>query len=468
MSQFIQGHALLIGVDRYQDAQLRDVSVVGADVQMIAETLRNPQICGYPEDQVQVLTGTAATHTTILNALSELATRVKPDDTVFLLFSGHGAFGSDGKTYYLVSYDSKVATSNSATHPDQTYIVQGTGISQAELIKHLEAIPAQRLLLFFNACFSGTLSPATLSDEQQPATLGSILPDDTANALLNTGQGRAVITAAREYQYSIIGSGTHTIFAEALNAALCGKDVLNREGAITLFDLYAAVYRHVSEQTPPLVAKFTPKMKQRHRDDRQQPQLTLLKNTGIMTVARYSGDLQPIALGSDAPAEPPIRTIPAETARQAYQHILAGRDMSLTSVGRDQHNPNTTISQSATGSNIAQAGAHSNASVNTHYADPTSLQRISKTQLVRIIATQYIPHHWSTLLFELEDRIDDITAINEPDSLERARALLRLCLRQRQVTVLINALIAAQSDLLGSSAEQQGWLNWAQQQDTRP
>lgn len=336
MKLFVQGHALVIGVDMYQDPGLRNVSHTAADAKAVAAALHNPQVSGYPEQQVQLLTGSAATRNAVRKGLEHLARVTQSDDTVFLFFSGHGAFGADGTIYYLTTYDTQTATQTGQDGITTTYVIDGTAISHAELLEHLRHIQASRLLLFFNACFSGSLSPTTLSTaEEQPATQGAMLPAQTAYALLNTGQGRAIVTAAREYQYSIVGSGNLTIFAQALVQALHGDDVPNRDGMITLFDVYAALYRRVGEQTRPIIPRLSERMRQQHRDDRQQPEITLLKNTGVMPIALYSGTRAPIALDSNAalPPNTAFRLIDAADAQHAYQQIVSGRDTTIA--GRD-------------------------------------------------------------------------------------------------------------------------------------
>ena len=80
---------------------------------------------------------------------------MKPTDTVLLFYVGHGAYGTDGH-YQLVSYDSQITGSK---------VVVGTSVSELDLLERLRKLQAQRILMVFNTCHSGELSPALGPDE---------------------------------------------------------------------------------------------------------------------------------------------------------------------------------------------------------------------------------------------------------------------------------------------------------------
>jgi uncharacterized caspase-like protein len=303
---FPTAHALLIGVGSYTHAPHLNVPITVADAKAVAAVLRDPAYCGYPPEQVTLLSNAATTRTGILAAFDALATRVGHEDTVFVFYAGHGEYGDDG--YYLTTSDTQLVGRK---------VVGGTGIREAELIVKLRAIKAKRLLLIINACHAGELSPV-LAPGDAPLT-GTPLPPQTSAALLGTGEGRVIISACRENQVSFIGPGPLTLFTQALVDGLHGKGVPSNRGSISVFDLYTHLYFALDEAVPHQVSATA---RQRY-GEQQEPELTILKGVGPFAVALYRGAT---ALGDfDASATPPegtaVRAVnPAYSQAMARQH----------------------------------------------------------------------------------------------------------------------------------------------------
>ena len=295
-----QAHALLIGVSSYQHADHLDVPVAARDANSLLKVLQDPNYCGYPQEQTHLLMKSAASRAGILNALDQLAVNTAPEDTVLIFHVGHGDYGTNGD-YYLICHDSKI---------DGSKVVNGSGISQQELLEKVKQVPAERLLMIFNTCHSGEISPAFGASE---AFGSKSLPGDTAEALLATGSGRVVITACRENQVSYIGKGELSIFTQALVDGLQGKGVTPRGGFISVFDLYTAVFDNVSERVWEMLG------------DKQEPELTVLKGVGPMAVALYQGAAQ-TNLGAlqgapEPPAGKPVRVVERDQSVRNYQRI---------------------------------------------------------------------------------------------------------------------------------------------------
>jgi len=237
---FTNGHALLIGVDTYANAPWMNVSQTGADAQAIGQVLVDPQRCGYPADQVVLLNGARATRAGIFAALDALAARAGADDTVLLFYAGHGLDGDDG-AYHLTTFDARLGGA-----PGRRHVVAGSAVGQSELLTRLRAIKANRMLMLFNACHAGNISPTTLAEAEPPIT-GRSLPEDMGAALLATGSGRIIITACRPQQFSFVGRGARTIFGQTLFDTLQGHNVDGRRGFISAYDLYNALYSGVGD-----------------------------------------------------------------------------------------------------------------------------------------------------------------------------------------------------------------------------
>jgi uncharacterized caspase-like protein len=110
-----------------------------------------------------------ATRAGIITALDGLA-KTTAENTVLIYYCGHGGYGTDGN-YYLTTYD---------TQESGGMVVKDTGIMEAELLDKLRRIPAKRLLLLFNACHSGEISPNLDVGDQEKSFGDLSLPSKAA------------------------------------------------------------------------------------------------------------------------------------------------------------------------------------------------------------------------------------------------------------------------------------------------
>ena len=296
---FKQAYALLVGVGSYKHEAQLNIPISVADAQGVANVLRDPQYCGYPAEQVTLLHDAGATTTGILAALDQLASRTDAESTVFVFYCGHGDYGDDGQ-YYLTTHDTRVANRR---------VVPGSGISHGVLLGRLRAIPAQRLLLVFNSCHSGEISPSLGPGEP---SFGNPLPDTTATALLGTGEGRIIITACREGQVSYIGRGQLSIFTQALVEGLQGKDTVSHNGYISAFDLYTHVYYAVTEAVTKQLGRV------------QQPELTIIKGIGPFAVSLFRGATSLGAFEDQAPLPEEVgaREVSPQQSQRLFQQII--------------------------------------------------------------------------------------------------------------------------------------------------
>lgn len=260
-----------------------------------------PRLCGYPPHQITLLHNAAATRSALLAALDSLAATTGPDSTVVIYYAGHGDYGADSK-YYLTTHDSR---------REGDRIAQASGLCDDELLTKVRTIPAKRLLLLFNACHAGALSPNR--SVAPPIALGSDpLPEETLDALLATGEGRIIITACRPQQRSWVGNGQLTLFTQALVEGLRGQGyVANCNGYISAFGLYEHLYASVKERAADLGYQ-------------QDPELTVLRGVGPFPVALYRGAT---ALGPFDPQEElpiaAVRTVTPERSQRMLKRYLA-------------------------------------------------------------------------------------------------------------------------------------------------
>lgn len=301
---FDRGFALLIGVGTYAHIPRANVPITYDDALKVQEVLVDPTRCGYPKNQITLLHDQTATRERVTAALENLKKTTKDDDIVFIFYSGHGQYGTDGE-YYLTTHDTKV---------DSKYKVeQGAGISETVLIDHLRQIPAKRLMLILNACYSGAVSPSLDLDAPEKSFGSETVPRKSLDAALSTGEGRIIITACRPDQKSWVGDGKTTIFANSLTEGLSGDGyVVNNSGYVSAFSLYEHIFLTVKES-----AKGLGKL--------QEPELSVLKNVGPFPVAIYRGAT---SLGEFNASEP----VPADTASREVSPEISRRMLNRYSI----------------------------------------------------------------------------------------------------------------------------------------
>lgn len=293
MPGFEQGQALVVGVGDYADERWR-VPTAARDARALAAALIDPQAAAYDPRAVELLTDAQATRDGASAALRRLANRAGPDSIALISFTGHGAYGDDG-LYYLATADTRFT--------DQDLVARGTGLSVADLARAIRAVPARRLVLVVNACFAGhigrKLGAGDIAAEPLPAPSGAMLPNEAGNELVNSGEGRAIITASRPEQRSLFFKDEqHSLFGQALIDALRGVAAGDTGGALGLFELYAALYTQVTGAA------------RRRLGAEQEPALTLLQGIGPFPIAAGLGAVGREGALMARPPEGAVREVP--------------------------------------------------------------------------------------------------------------------------------------------------------------
>ncbi|AGA08859.1 caspase family protein [Sinorhizobium meliloti] len=234
--KFDQGRALVIGVANYQEVNKLPEAVLN-DARDIANVLRSPDLCGYPENSVTVLLDDKATLAGIRKALAELAADAKPHDTVAIFFSGHGArFGlGDSATSALIPYDCR---RNDAL---------ATTLGESELSNALAAIKASRLLVVVDACHAGGV--ATLKSDSPENFVEGF--DEKSLQRLSQGTGRVVLASSRASETSLVLRGErNSVFTKAVLDGLRGGAPAETDGTIRIFTLFNHIAEKVRQAVP--------------------------------------------------------------------------------------------------------------------------------------------------------------------------------------------------------------------------
>lgn len=149
-----RAHAVVIGVERYRQSLPR-ATFASNDANLTAEYFR--RVLGVPEENLAVLKDDLATKSDFEKYFERwLPNRVDKGDEVYVYFSGHGAPDAKKGEAYLVPFDA-----------DPAYLEQ-TGYSLRELYAHLAKLPAQRVVVILDSCFSGAGGRSVIAEGARP------------------------------------------------------------------------------------------------------------------------------------------------------------------------------------------------------------------------------------------------------------------------------------------------------------
>ena len=132
-------YALIIGIDKYKGTWPPLQNAVN-DAKAIEAMLK----AKYKFDHFQTMYNEQATRTSIIGQMEWLTANAKPEDNVFIYYSGHGEYKQDLNKGFWVPVDA--ATNSTANY-----------ISNADLQTYLGGIKSKHTLLVADACFSGDI-----------------------------------------------------------------------------------------------------------------------------------------------------------------------------------------------------------------------------------------------------------------------------------------------------------------------
>jgi hypothetical protein len=234
MSEFNAGYALIIGIANYPKVRRLPETVL-QDARDVNDLLRSSAHCGYLAGNTRLLLDAEATADGIRDGLRWLAQAASLKDTALIFFSGHGGrvTRSPEAGNYLIPYDCLPSELSS------------TAISGNELTGLLRAVKAQRLVAFFDNCYSGgTGEPKDLGLEHTPFKVGL---DDNQYDQLAQGTGRVIMASSRSDEVSLVlPNMNNSLFTHYLLEALRGSARTRGDGLLRVFD----VFEYVSEQVP--------------------------------------------------------------------------------------------------------------------------------------------------------------------------------------------------------------------------
>jgi uncharacterized caspase-like protein len=242
-------------VGRYASPDIPSLRYSVADAEAFSQLLI--ERAGFKKENVLLLTDKTEKKPTLRDmkwALGTfLARSAKKEDLVVIFYAGHGApeidpRGSepDGLAKYLVPSDAD---------PNDLY---ATALPMDELQIIFDRIEAERVVVFLDACYSGAAGGRTFASKRTRA----LRVDDVFLDRLARSRGRAIITASRASEVSLeLPELGHGLFTHYLLQGLRGTADLDRDGVVTLQELYTYLEQQVTQKSRGVGGNQHPVMK---------------------------------------------------------------------------------------------------------------------------------------------------------------------------------------------------------------
>ena len=214
-------HGVFIGIDRYISPHIDWLSCARRDA-VALEALFADTLGG----TTTLLTDEDATRAGIEAAFRRLS-GCDPEDTVVISFSGHGS-----ESHELI------------THDADPFDLPRTAIPLEELTTWFSRIPAKRLILLLDCCFSGGMGAKVLQVQAVQRGLEFV----EARLAQMSGEGRLIITAsaANEPAWENPRTG-HGYFTHFLLQALQGAEGVVESDRLPVFRLLEFITRRVAD-----------------------------------------------------------------------------------------------------------------------------------------------------------------------------------------------------------------------------
>jgi WD40 repeat protein len=190
-------YVLAVGVNDYANSDY-NLKFAVPDAQSFATTLKQEQerLPEKPNVEVRLLLNQDATRSNILQAISQIGQRVRPEDHVILFFASHGTAAKN--SFYIIPHD--IGYTGGREQLDEAAVgsILAHSISDRNLEEALEGIDAAQIIVVIDACNSGQ---ALEAEEKRRGPMNS-----KGLAQLAYEKGMYVLTASQSYQAALEAS----------------------------------------------------------------------------------------------------------------------------------------------------------------------------------------------------------------------------------------------------------------------
>jgi hypothetical protein len=217
--------AIVVGIEQYPS--LPPPTGARADAQRFAEVAH--RTLGVPPAQMRVLLDGEASRGRIEREIAWVSGNVPPGGRIYFYFSGHGAPDPVKGTSYLVPIDG-----------DPQYL-PNTALTVDSVVQHLRASKAKDVVLFTDACFSGSGGRSVLAPGARPIVRMKNVAAPGNVAMFSASGGEEISGPT--------GDGRSGLFSWHLVQGLgSGKADMNGDGQITLEELSNYVSPRVTRE----------------------------------------------------------------------------------------------------------------------------------------------------------------------------------------------------------------------------
>ncbi len=222
--------ALIIGNSLYRDEKLTRLVSPDADVGALKDALLDQELGGFDDVNLLFNSATSIVRREIYNFFANKAT----SDMLLFYFSGHGVLDENGRLYLAVK-------------DTYTSALRGTAIPASYITEEMDNSRSKRQVLILDCCHSGAFERGTKG--VPGASVG------TASTFEGSGYGRVILTASDATQYAwegnkVIGDAENSLFTHFIIQGIkTGEADINRDGEITIDEIYDYVYTRIREET---------------------------------------------------------------------------------------------------------------------------------------------------------------------------------------------------------------------------
>jgi EAL domain-containing protein (putative c-di-GMP-specific phosphodiesterase class I) len=234
MAKMENYHALLIGINQYQDDQFAELRWAKNDCEKIFEVLTGKNGCFPKKNVVKLIDEEATTRNIQKNLFSKALNDRTENDTVLVYFSGHAFQSSFQNKVFLSSHDT--IKQNIIENPFE-------GIPLSRLYDEIFGPTlAQSIILILDTCYSGAIAPQSFRGDTPQTPL--------LDSKYSGFRGRvAIVSSPHNVQSREDDNLEHGVLTYWLLKGL-NNEAMNQSGIVTLDGLMAYVKQYSTKEQP--------------------------------------------------------------------------------------------------------------------------------------------------------------------------------------------------------------------------